>query len=97
MRMVALLRNVNHGQRGHPFTEDVLGAFRDAGCADPVCFQSNGTVIFDADPVTEIIADVMLSLAARSGVERDGLRYHFRIWRASCAFTQTRQTCRAAS
>jgi uncharacterized protein (DUF1697 family) len=72
MRMVALLRNVNQGQRGHPSTQDVLGAFRDAGCADPVCFQSNGTVIFDADPSAEIIADVMASLAVRSGAERDG-------------------------
>ncbi|MEO8907088.1 MAG: DUF1697 domain-containing protein [Microbacteriaceae bacterium] len=72
MRQVAFLRNVNQGQRGHPSSQDVLGAFRDAGCAEVVCFQSNGTVIFDADPVPEIVAEVMVSLAARSGAEREG-------------------------
>lgn len=30
MRCVALMRNVNQGQRGHPSTADVVGGFADA-------------------------------------------------------------------
>ncbi|WP_374315875.1 hypothetical protein [Microbacterium sp.] len=43
---MAFFRNVNQGQRGHPFTADLLAAFTDAGFPDAVPFQSNGTVIF---------------------------------------------------
>lgn len=72
MRQVAFLRNVNQGQRGHPSTRDVLGAFYDAGCADASCFQCNGTVAFDADPSPDFMTDVLASLAGRSGAERAG-------------------------
>lgn len=72
MRQVAFLRNVNQGQRGQPSTADLRAAFADAGCADAVTFQSNGTILFDsADPDT-VVTDAVLALAARAGHERQG-------------------------
>lgn len=71
MRYVAFLRNVNQGQRGHPSTADILAAFANAGCRDTVPFQSNGTVVFDADDPAAVIETVVASIAARSGLERD--------------------------
>ena len=72
MRHIAFLRNVNQGQRGHPSTADVLGAFADAGAHHPVAFQANGTVIFTADDPRTAVDDAMAALAARSGGEREG-------------------------
>jgi hypothetical protein len=72
VRCVAFLRNVNQGQRGHPSTADILAGFADAGCRDVVPFQSNGTVVFDADDPDEVIETVVASIAARAGLERDG-------------------------
>ncbi|WP_127818033.1 DUF1697 domain-containing protein [Microbacterium sp. CPCC 204701] len=71
MRCVALLRNVNQGQRGHPSTADILGAFEDAGCLGAVPFQSNGTVVFEADDPATAAEAVVASIAARAGLERD--------------------------
>ncbi|GAA1918253.1 hypothetical protein GCM10009775_08550 [Microbacterium aoyamense] len=45
---VALFRNVNQGQRGHPSADQIVAAFRAAGAVDAVTFQSNGTVVFTA-------------------------------------------------
>lgn len=74
---VAFIRNVNQGQRGQPSTADLVGAFSDAGCADAVTFQSNGTIVFPAGPrgvdgADAVIADALVALAARSGLEREG-------------------------
>jgi uncharacterized protein (DUF1697 family) len=44
---VALLRNVNVGQRGHPSTDDLLSAFAAAGATHAVSFQSNGTPLVE--------------------------------------------------
>ena len=71
MRCVAFLRNVNQGQRGHPSTADIVAGFADAGCSDVETFQSNGTVIFDADDPAEAVASAAEAIAARSGHERD--------------------------
>lgn len=71
MRCVAFLRNVNQGQRGHPSTADILAAFEDAGCRDAVPFQSNGTIVFEADDPAAVAETVVASIAARTGLERD--------------------------
>ena len=71
MRCVAFLRNVNQGQRGHPSTADIMAAFADAGCLDAVPFQSNGTVVFEADDPPAVAETVVASIAARSGLDRD--------------------------
>ena len=49
MRHVAFVRNLNQGQRGHVTTAELVAAFVEAGCHDPVPFQSNGTVVFEGD------------------------------------------------
>ena len=72
MRCVAFLRNVNQGQRGHPSTADILAGFADAGCPDAVPFQSNGTVVFEADDPDEVIETVVAAIAARAGLDRNG-------------------------
>lgn len=69
--VVAFFRNVNQGQRGHPSTADLLAAFADAGCADAVAFQSNGTVVFTSHDAADALADVRAALIARSGVDRE--------------------------
>lgn len=71
MRCVAFLRNVNQGQRGHPSTPDILAAFADAGCPGAVPFQSNGTIVFEADDPAAVTETAVLSIAARTGLERD--------------------------
>ena len=65
------MRNVNQGQRGHPSTGDILAGFADAGCIGVQTFQSNGTILFDADEPAEVIAQAADAIAARSGHERD--------------------------
>jgi uncharacterized protein (DUF1697 family) len=65
------MRNVNQGQRGHPSTGDILAGFADAGCIGVQTFQSNGTILFDADKPAEAIAQAADAIAARSGHERD--------------------------
>ena len=47
MRCVALMRNVNQGQRGHPSTAAILAGFADIGCPDAKTFQSDATTLFD--------------------------------------------------
>lgn len=71
---VAFIRNVNQGQRGHPSTTDLLASFADAGCPDAVAFQSNGTLVFSSATPDAVLADALLALAARSGLEREGFR-----------------------
>lgn len=71
MRCVAFLRNVNQGQRGHPSTADILAAFENAGCPDAVPFQSNGTIVFEADDPAAVTETLTASIAARTGLERD--------------------------
>lgn len=66
MHHVAFFRNVNQGQRGKPRTADLVDAFRDAGIPGAVAFQSNGTILFATDDVTEaLVAGVRSRLAAR--------------------------------
>lgn len=72
MHAVAFLRNVNQGQRGHPSSADVFASFVDAGAVAPQAFQSNGTVVFDADDPQAVLGGALAHLAARSGLERDG-------------------------
>ncbi|RWR21792.1 DUF1697 domain-containing protein [Microbacterium enclense] len=69
MRHVAFVRNLNQGQRGHVTTADLVASFVDAGCHDPVPFQSNGTVVFGGD--AERAQDAAPILAARAGVKRE--------------------------
>lgn len=77
MRYVAFLRNVNQGQRGHPSTADIVGAFADAGCPGAVLFQSNGTVLFEAEDPALVLETVIASIAARTGLERDAFAMAF--------------------
>lgn len=72
MRCIAFLRNVNQGQRGHPSTADILGAFADAGARDPVAFQANGTVVFSGDDPQSAVDQAVAALAARFGAQREG-------------------------
>lgn len=71
VRSVAFVRNVNQGQRGHPSTADVLGAFADVGVEAAVVFQSNGTVVFSGSPSTVLAGDVSEALIRRTGLERE--------------------------
>lgn len=49
MESVAFFRNMNLGHAGSPGRATLLSAFADAGAAQARSFQSNGTVIFDAE------------------------------------------------
>ena len=71
MRFVAFLRNVNQGQHGQPTTDDIRGAFEDAGCRDIRTFQSNGTVLFDSDDPADTVQIAETALAGRSGHARE--------------------------
>jgi len=61
-QQVALLRNVNQGQRGHPTTAMILAAFASAGCDDVSTFQSNGTVVFRSDDPRDAVDDAVIRL-----------------------------------
>ena len=74
MRFVAFVRNVNQGQRGHPSTADLVAAFANAGCPNVTPFQSNGTLVFDADDPDAVLDAALESLAATAGIERAGFR-----------------------
>lgn len=69
MQQVALFRNVNQGQRGHPRTAELVEAFAEAGVRDAVAFQSNGTVIFAAEDGQSVADDVRERLAARGAFD----------------------------
>jgi uncharacterized protein (DUF1697 family) len=71
MRCVALMRNVNQGQRGHPATADILNGFADAGCPDAQTFQSNGTIVFDSDAPSAVVEQAADAIAMRSGYDRE--------------------------
>ncbi|TPW75907.1 DUF1697 domain-containing protein [Schumannella soli] len=81
MQQIVFVRNVNVGQRGHPSTADLVGAFADAGFADAGSFQSNGTLVVEwetdagtgasAGPAAEVLELAMQALAARTGLERE--------------------------
>ena len=71
MRCIALMRNVNQGQRGHPSTADILAGFADAGCPEAQTFQSNGTVLFDARSPARVVERAEAAIAEHSGHERD--------------------------
>ena len=70
---VALLRNVNVGQRGHPTTDDLLTAFTAAGATDALSFQSNGTIVFTglAAEAESLAQDAVAALARTAGHERE--------------------------
>jgi len=70
---VALLRNVNVGQRGHPSTEDLLNAFAAAGATDALSFQSNGTIVFSAlaGEAESVAQDAVAALARAAGFARE--------------------------
>jgi uncharacterized protein (DUF1697 family) len=70
VQWVAFVRNLNVGQRGHASTEDLIGAFVEAGCSAVRSFQSNGTVIFEGNG-PELADIAMLVLAEKAGVERE--------------------------
>ncbi|WP_404431699.1 DUF1697 domain-containing protein [Microbacterium lacus] len=72
MQHVAFFRNVNQGQRGHPSTADLVGAFAAAGCPDAVPFQSNGTLVFAATDPEAVLPHAIIALADRTGLEREG-------------------------
>ncbi|MBX9470394.1 DUF1697 domain-containing protein [Microcella sp.] len=73
MRHVALLRNVNVGQKGNPTTAQILAAFVDAGLTDAQTYQSNGTVVFSAaaDAAEPLAQDAVVALARATGLERE--------------------------
>ncbi len=70
---VALWRNVNVSQRGHPSTADLLAAFAAAGAPDAVSVQSNGTIVFSARPadVDAMLEDAAAALARDAGHARE--------------------------
>lgn len=70
VQFAAFVRNVNQGQRGHPSTADLIGAFIDARCSTATPFQSNGTLVVEADSI-DVVESASLHLAERSGIERD--------------------------
>ena len=72
MLHVAVLRNVNQGQRGHLTTIELRDAFAVAGCGDAVTFQSNGTIVFSSDDPEAVMDRVLAVLTARSGREQEG-------------------------
>lgn len=56
MRAVAFLRNVNQGQRGHLSTPRILALVEQAGAVAARAFQSNGTLVLEADDVVAVVA-----------------------------------------
>lgn len=66
MLHVAFMRNANQGQRGMPATADILTAFQDAGATWVATFQSNGTIVFDADDPQGVVDDMRAALETRS-------------------------------
>ncbi len=70
---VALVRNVNLGQRGHPSTEQVLHAFTKAGAVSATSVRSNGTIVLQApdNEATAIAHRAVEVLAVEAGVERE--------------------------
>ncbi|UYN84425.1 MAG: DUF1697 domain-containing protein [Microcella sp.] len=73
MLHVALLRNVNVGQRASPTTAQILAAFAEATIVDAQTFQSNGTVIFTASPdaAQSLAQDAVAALARATGLDRE--------------------------
>lgn len=70
---VALLRNVNLGQRGNATNEQVLRAFATEGAENASSVRSNGTIVFeahegDAFQIAQRAGEV---LAVEAGVERE--------------------------
>jgi uncharacterized protein (DUF1697 family) len=70
---VALWRNVNVGQRGHPSAAELLAALAAAGAPDAVSVQSNGTILFSARPaeVDGLVRDAVAALARAAGHARE--------------------------
>jgi uncharacterized protein (DUF1697 family) len=73
MKLVALIRNINVGQRGFPSRLQLEQAFMAAGAHSAVSFQSNGTV------VTELNNSISLASV------HEGVREYLR---TCCNFTQ---------
>lgn len=74
MTYVALWRNVNVGQRGHPTAAQLCALMTEAGAVDARSFQSNGTVVFEAASLAsaeQIGAEAATRLAALSPADRD--------------------------
>jgi len=71
VRHVGFLRNVNQGQRGQPSTDDVRDAFAEGGATEVVPFQTNGTIVFEADDPALVIERAVGALVVR-GHDRDG-------------------------
>ncbi|WP_035744681.1 DUF1697 domain-containing protein [Haematomicrobium sanguinis] len=58
IKYVALFRNMNLGHRGSPRRGDLEQAFTDAGAMSAASFQTNGTVVFEAEPgLAEAVLD----------------------------------------
>jgi RimJ/RimL family protein N-acetyltransferase len=71
-RCVAFFRNVNQGQRGHPSTQHLVDAMRDARFSAIEGFRANGTLAGTAVGAPEMLAsDTAAALSARSGLDRE--------------------------
>jgi len=71
MKFVALFRNVNLGHDGSPSGAVLLEAFGGASAA--TSFQTNGTVVFEADDPDAV------ARRARACLGADGFRQHFAV------------------
>lgn len=54
MQHIAFFRNVNQGQRGHPGTDELVASIEAAGGTGVFAFQSNGTLVFEAEDGAEV-------------------------------------------
>ncbi|EFG48447.1 hypothetical protein HMPREF0183_0263 [Brevibacterium mcbrellneri ATCC 49030] len=63
MNYVALFRNLNLGHPGSPTATALVDAFGGPSVAS--CFQTNGTVVFDADDPEPLIGQARNTLTAR--------------------------------
>ena len=71
MRYVAFLRNVTLARGAHPTPAPLGAAARAAGSHPATPFQSNGTVVFEADDPAPVADTVFATVAERTGLERD--------------------------
>jgi uncharacterized protein (DUF1697 family) len=64
---VAFFRNLNQGQRGSPSRAQFVEAFAESGAIRATPFQSNGTMLLDAQNPTASTQSAIAWLTARSG------------------------------
>ena len=66
MLSVAFFRNLNQGQRGSPSTAQFVTAFVESGAVGATSFQSNGTMLLDAQNPTACTRSAVAWLTANS-------------------------------